>query len=153
MINETLQSGIDLNNVIVGTDNPDWIEIMENKSATDIRLAINMRENPSLERFQAYQENYTMVIAGDDFTNELYRQFNAENIPVLVYTIDSPERYYQLWSLGVTWVMTNEAHTFNVLENPMYLTFEVYLFLWVLIYIGAISTVIIIKLRNQRESN
>jgi glycerophosphoinositol inositolphosphodiesterase len=151
MINETIISGIDLKNVIVSTDKTDWIDIIKNRSATDIQLGIDMGENPSLERFQGYEENYTIAMVGDDFTNDLYRKFYSMNIPVFTGIIDSPERFYQLWCLGVWYVMSNEVHTFNLIENPIYLKFEIYLLLWIFIYIGAISTIILIKIKTQRK--
>jgi len=153
MINQTKQSGIPLKNIIVATDKADWIEIMKNQSATEIQLGINMRENPSLERFQAYEENYTVVKAGDDFSNALYSQFAQAGIPVLVYIIDSPERFLALWCLGTSWVMSNEVHTFNNIGSPLYIEFSLYMWLWTGIYISAISIFILLLIKKKRENS
>ncbi len=150
MINETLQSGIDLHNVIVAPG-PEWIQIIEDRGATGIRMGINMRENPSLERFLAYPENYIVALCGDDFSDALYRQFYAANIPVMTDIIDSPERFSQLWCLGVTWVMTNEVHTFNIIEYPLNLPLGWYIFLWISIYIAAITMVILVQIKIKKE--
>ena len=150
MINETKQSGIDLHNVIVAPG-ADWIQILENLSATDIRMGVNMRENHSLERFLDYSENYTVALCGDDYSDELYRQFYAENIPVMADIIDSPERFSQLWCLGVTWIMTNEVHTFNAMESPLNIQLGWYLLLWISIYVAAITVVILVEVKIKKE--
>jgi len=105
-----------------------------------------MSSHPSLEEFKTSEYNYSIIKTGDEYSNELYRSFYLNNIPVMVYTIDSIERFNQLWCLGTAFVMTNEVHTFNSLKNPIwYLNIESYIVLWSIIYIAALSSLLIIK--------
>ena len=61
----------------------------------------------------------------------------------------------QLWCLGTDFVMTNEVHTFNILKNPIwYLNIESSILLWSIIYIVALSFLLITKfhlLKNRKE--
>jgi len=146
IINETIQSEIDLTKVMVFTSNAEWIDLINQKNATDILLGMDMRSNPSLEEFEMSDYNYAIIKTGDDYSNELYRSFYSNNIPVMAYTIDSTERFSQLWCLGTFFVMTNEVHTFNDLKNPIWhLNIQIYIVLWSIIYITTLSSLIIIK--------
>lgn len=153
MLNETIQSGISNSSIMIITDKPAWIQMINDKGMNDVMLGINMRDNPSLERYRGYEVAYEFASNGDDFPNNLYRQFNTESIPVMVYTIDSPERFNQLWCMGVTWVMTNEVHTFNALEEPMYLSIELYHTIWIILYMTAAISIVLIylKLKDKRD--
>ena len=152
LLNETIQSGISNSSIMIITDRPSWIQLINAKGMNDIMLGINMREDPSLERYRGYEVAYEFASNGDEFSNNLYRQFNTENIPVMVYTIDSPERFNQLWCMGVTWVMTNEVHTFNALVAPLYMSIEVYSIIWIFLYITAIVSALILYLKLRERS-
>ncbi|TKJ23760.1 MAG: hypothetical protein CEE42_11950, partial [Promethearchaeota archaeon Loki_b31] len=155
ILNETLESGINLTKVMIFTSNAEWIDLIKQKNATDILLGMDMRSNPSLEEFKMSEYNYTIIKTGDEYSNELYRSFYLNNIPVMVYTIDSIERFSQLWCLGTSFVMTNEVHTFNDLKNPIwYLNIEIYIVLWSIIYIATLSSLLIVKfvlLKKRKE--
>jgi len=146
ILNETLESGINLRKVMIFTSDAEWIDLINQKNATDILLGMDMRSNPSLEEFEMSEYNYTIIKTGDEYSNELYRSFYLNNLPVMVYTIDSIERFSQLWCLGTSFVMTNEVHTFNDLKNPIwYFNIEIYIVLWSIIYIITLSSLLIIK--------
>ena len=155
ILNETLESGIDLTKVMIFTSDAEWIDLINQKNATDILLGMDMRSNPSLDEFETSEYNYTIIKTSDEYSNELYRSFYSNNIPVMVYTIDSIERFSQLWCLGTFFVMTNEVHTFNDLKNPIwYLNIEIYIALWSIIYTTALSSLLIIKfvlLKKRKE--
>ncbi len=155
ILNETLESGVNLTKVMVFTSDAEWIDLINQKNATEILLGMDMGSNPSLEEFEMSEYNYTIIKTGDDYSNELYRAFYLNNIPVMVYTIDSIERFNQLWCLGTYFVMTNEVHTFNDLKNPIwYLNIEIYVVLWSIMYIAALSFLLITKfhlLRKRKE--
>ena len=155
ILNETLESGINLTKVMIFTSNAEWIDLINQKNATDILLGMDMSSNPSLEEFEISEYNYTLIKTGDEYSNELYRSFYLNNIPVIVYTIDSIERFSQLWCLGTSFVMTNEIHSFNDLNAPIwYLSIESYIVLWSIIYIATLSSLLIIKfvfLKKRKE--
>ena len=157
ILNETLESGINLTKVMIFTSNVEWIDLINQKNATDILLGMDMNSNPSFEEFERSEYNYTLIKTGDEYSNELYRSFYLHNIPVMVYTIDSIERFSQLWCLGTSFVMTNEVHAFNILNAPIwYLSIESYIVLWSIIYIATLSSLLIIKfvfLKKRKKEN
>ena len=152
ILNETLKSGINLTKVMIFTSDAEWINLINQKNATDILLGMDMRSNPSLEEFEMSEYNYTIIKTGDEYSNGLYRSFYLNSIPVMVYTIDSIERFSQLWCLGTSFVMTNEVHTFSDLKNPIwYLKIEIYIVLWSIIYIATLSSLLITKFVLLKE--
>jgi len=155
ILNETIESGINLTKVMIFTSNAEWIDLINQKNATDILLGMDMSSNPSLEEFEMSEYSYTIIKTGDEYSNELYRSFYLNNIPVMVYTIDSIERFTQLWCLGTSFVMTNEVDTFNDLKNPIwYLNIVIYIVLWSIIYIATLSSLLITKfvlLKKRKE--
>ncbi len=152
ILNETLESGINLTRVMIFTSDVEWIDLINQKNTTDILLGMDMRSNPSLEEFKMSAYNYSIIKTGDEYSNDLYRSFYSNNIPVMVYTIDSIERFNQLWCLGTSFVMTNEVHTFNDLKAPIWhLNIEIYNILWSIIYIATLSSFLITKFVLLKE--
>ena len=155
ILNETLESGIDLTKVMIFTSDVEWIDLINQKNATDVLLGMDMRSNPSLQEFEMSEYNYAIIKTGDEYSNELYRLFYSNNIPVMAYTIDSVERFSQLWCLGMSFVMTNEVHAFNDLKKPIwYLSIEIYIIIWSIIYIATLSSLLVIKfvlLKKRKE--
>jgi glycerophosphoinositol inositolphosphodiesterase len=146
ILNKTLESGIDLTKVMIFTSNAEWVDLINQKNATDILLGMDMKSNPSLEEFEMSAYNYVIIKTGDEYSNELYRLFYSNNIPVMVYTIDSIERFSQLWCLGASFVMTNEVHTFNDLKTPIwYLDIGIYSLIWIIIHITALNSLLVVK--------
>jgi len=146
ILNKTLESGIDLTKVMIFTSNAEWVDLINQKNATDILLGMDMKSNPSLEEFEMSAYNYVIIKTGDEYSNELYRLFYSNYIPVMVYTIDSIERFSQLWCLGTSFVMTNEVHTFNDLKTPIwYLDIGIYSLIWIIIHITALNSLLVVK--------
>ncbi|MHA1647610.1 MAG: glycerophosphodiester phosphodiesterase family protein [Promethearchaeota archaeon] len=50
--------------------------------------------------------------------NEQFRDYNQANIQVMTWTVDTVQRFSQLWFLGVDYVKTNALHLLIPLENP-----------------------------------
>jgi glycerophosphoinositol inositolphosphodiesterase len=146
ILNKTLESGIDLTKVMIFTSNAEWVDLINQKNVTDVLLGMDMKSNPSLEEFKMSAYNYVIIKTGDEYSNELYRLFYSNNIPVMVYTIDSIERFSQLWCLGMSFVMTNEVHTFNDLKTPIwYLDIGIYSLIWIIIHITALNSLLVVK--------
>ena len=80
ILNETLESGINLTKVMIFTSNAEWIDLINQKNATDILLGMDMRSNPSLEEFELSEYNYAIIKTGDEYSNELYRLFYSNRI-------------------------------------------------------------------------
>ena len=155
ILNETLESGIDLTKVMVFTSNAEWIDLITQKNATDILLGMDMKSNPSLVEFEMSAYDYAIIKTGDEYSNELYRLFYSNNIPVMVYTIDSIERFSQLWCLGTFFVMTNEVQTFIDLITPIwYLDIGIYNLIWIIVHITALNSLLVVKfvlLKKRRK--
>jgi len=138
LFNMTVDSGIDLSKIMIPTSSSSWLDLIDNRSATEIWT----------------YRNYTNT--GDGYSNFEYREFYKQGWPVMVYTINSIERFSQLWCLGARWVKTDAPYLFANLENPIWaLRIEHYVILWVVIYIIAISTVVLIRnkiLKKPEES-
>ncbi len=116
IINMTIDSGIDLEKALIPTTNEDWIDAIKEMNATEIFTG----------------KDY--INTGDGYTNDEYRKFYEDEFPVMVYTIDSVERFSQLWCLGVTWVKTNEPNSFKDLKKPvLYEDFSIYISVWIVL--------------------
>ncbi len=50
--------------------------------------------------------------------NEQFQDYQEANITVMVWTVDTVQRFSQLWFLGVDYVKTNSLHLLIPLENP-----------------------------------
>jgi len=134
LFNMTIDSGIDLSKIMIPTSSNSWLDLIDNRSATEIWT----------------YRNYTNT--GDGYNNSEYRQFYKEGWPVMVYTINSIERFSQLWCLGARWVKTDAPHLFANIENPIWaLKVEHYVILWVVIYLMAISSVVLIRFKTLKR--
>lgn len=126
ILDAIIASGIDLKKVMIPSKDSTIISTIMFKGATDILTG------------------YEYENTGDEYTNEEYRYFYRENHPVMVYTIDSVERFCQLWCLGVTWVKTNAPQKFQDLENPIiYMPEWAYYTIWIVVYIAAFCAAIV----------
>jgi len=150
LLNMTIESGMDLSKVMIPTGNSGWLEML-NSSAPEIRLG--WPGSPLGLEFQTSTTNYTYINTGDGYSNEEYRALRTADIDIMVWTIESVERFYQLWCLGVDWVKTNSPYKFNDLESN-FLAFPIvpYITIWIAICIIALSSIDIIrhKLKKTR---
>lgn len=152
LLNMTIESGMDLSKVMIPTGNSEWIEMINN-SAPEIQLG--WPGSPSTHEFQSSSINYTYINTGDGYSSEEYRALKTANIDTMVWTIESVERFYQLWCLGVDWVKTNSPYKFNDLEsNFLFIPIFPYTTIWIVICIVALSSLLIIKfvlLKKRKE--
>jgi hypothetical protein len=51
-------------------------------------------------------------------TNKKFNEYEEANVSVMVWTVDSPSRFSQLWCLGVDYVKTNELHILTAITKP-----------------------------------
>ncbi len=115
ILDTTLRSGINLSKIMIPTKNEKIMNMLMYKDAMDVLTG------------------YEYINTGDAYTNEEYRIFYQQDFPVMVYTIDSVERFCELWCLGVTWVKTNAPHEFYELETPIIsIRLESYKLIWII---------------------
>ncbi|MGQ4876030.1 MAG: glycerophosphodiester phosphodiesterase family protein [Promethearchaeia archaeon] len=154
VLDEILKSKIDLNKVMIITTNEAYINLIEQKNMTDVILGWDMGQNPSIEAFKNSKYDYELVATSDLFSDEEYREFYREKIPIIADIVDSPERFVQLWCLGVKFIMTNEVHIFKNIKEPFWtLEFKNYLLYWFSIYSISSAIVIIIILMNKKRKS
>jgi len=143
LLNMTIDSGINLNKIMIPTSDTEWIEMI-NIRAPEILLG--MRGSPSKADFESSPHNFSYINTGDSYSNKGYRALYQSNISIMVYTIDAKERHSQLWCLGIKWVKTNTPHKFNDLTKPLwYMNIWTYEIIWIIFIIAALSSATIIK--------
>ena len=151
LLNLTIESGIDASKMMIPTGNSGWLERI-NSSAPDIQLG--WPGSPMIQEFQTSTTNYAYINTGDGYSNDEYRALKNADIDVMVYTIESIERFYQLWCLGVDWVKTNSPYKFNNLESN-FLVFPIfpYITIWIVVCIISLSSIDIIrhKLKERKD--
>ena len=132
----TLNLTENLNKIMIPTLSDEWLDLIEENNASKIWT----------------YENY--VNTGDDYSNAEYRRKYRDGFPIMVYTINSIERFSQLWCLGVKWVKTDSPHKFADIKEPIwYMQLEHYILLWIIVYIAAGTSLLLIrfKIKNERS--
>ncbi|NVM38022.1 MAG: hypothetical protein HWN81_20680 [Candidatus Lokiarchaeota archaeon] len=143
LLNMTIDSGVNLNKIMIPTSDSEWIAIINNRAP---EILLGMRGSPSGADFESSPHNFSYINTGDTYSNNGYRALYKSNISVMVYTIDAKERHSQLWCLGTKWVKTNTPHKFNDLAKPLwYMNILVYETIWIIFIIVALSSAIITK--------
>ncbi|MEJ2295164.1 MAG: glycerophosphodiester phosphodiesterase family protein, partial [Candidatus Lokiarchaeota archaeon] len=150
LLNLTLDSGISLSNVMIPTTNITFLELI---NSTTPNILLGWGGHPSLTEFRKSPYNYSYINTGDDYTNQEYRTLTDAGVRVMVWTIESMERYSQLWCLGVEWVKTNSPYKFNNLQHPiLYFTAVFYYSTWiVVIIVMAAIAFILLKFTTNKE--
>ena len=148
LLNLTLNSGIDLAKVMIPTTDLSFLTIINN---TTPEVMIGWGGNPSLCEYQNSIFNYSYINTGDDYTNQGYNTLNRAGVKVMVWTIESVERFSQLWCMGVEWVKTNSPYKFNNLEHPLfYLDIVPYYATWIIIIITIVLLSFVSVLYTER---
>jgi len=151
LLNMTIDSGVNLDKIMIPTSNSEWIEMINNRAP---EILLGMTGSPSEVDFVSSPHNYSYINTGDTYSNNGYRALYKANISIMVYTIEAKERHSQLWCLGVKWVKTNSPYKFNDLEEPLwYMYFWSYEIVWIIFIITALSSTIILRvmLSKKRE--
>ena len=114
--------------------NPERILLRNNneKAINMVRLIKNVEE-------EAIQKNIVLDTSGH-LPNEYYDDLHNDNVAIFAGVVNSPERFSQLWCLGVKYVKTDTPQLFTSMSKPgFYFTKKQYLTYWgisVLIGIG-----------------
>jgi glycerophosphoryl diester phosphodiesterase len=141
LLNLTIDSGINLSKVMIPTTNSVFLGFINSITPN---ILLGWGGHPSLSEFQTSPYNYSYINTGDEYTNQEYRILTNAGVRVMVWTIESVERYSQLWCLGVEWVKTNSPYKFNDLQQPLlYFSALFYNTTWIII-IGAMAVTILI---------
>ncbi|TFF99878.1 MAG: hypothetical protein EU540_06070 [Promethearchaeota archaeon] len=135
LFNMTLNLTEKLNKIMIPTLSDEWLDLIEKYNASKIWT----------------YENY--VNTGDGYSNAKYRRKYRDDFPIMVYTINSIERFSQLWCLGVKWVKTDSPHKFADISEPIwYMQLEHYILLWIIFYIAAGTSLLLIRFKIKNEN-
>lgn len=132
----TLNSGINLNKIMIPTSSSSWLKLIEEHSADEIWT----------------YEDYDNT--GDGYTDEEYREAYRNDFPIMTYTINSEYRFEQLWCMGVKWVKTDTPHKFTSINHPrIAILLPHYYLTWIILGSIAISTTIISIITLKKKEN
>ena len=104
-------------------------------------------------------QNMTTVGIGRDMINihhglpnQKFREYKDQDVTVMVWTVDSPSRFSQLWCLGVDFVKTNALHILIPLDEPTWIIpYQSYIIIWsIFSTIGIFAGIIGFNLNNRR---
>lgn len=127
--------------------NPERILLRNNN-----KKAINMTRLIRSIGEEAIQQKIILDITAY-LSNEQYDNLHNENIVIMAGVVNSPERFSQLWCLGLEYVLTDTPHLFTVMSKPeFYFTRNQYLTYWgIIILIGLSISVISLKILKKRS--
>ncbi len=101
---------------------------------------------------ETIQQHIVLDITGY-LINEQYDNFHNDNIVIMAGVINSPERFSQLWCLGLEYVLTDTPHLFSVMSKPKFhFTWDQYLTYWVMnCLIGVSIGIISLRIVKKRD--
>lgn len=124
----TIKSGVNLSKIMIPTSSSKWLNL------------INSRGASAIWTYGEYDNT------GDGYTDEQYRNAYVSGFPIMTYTINSVERFQQLWCMGVKWVKTDTPHKYANIQRPLwYMNTFSYISYWILLELGAITAIVIVK--------
>ena len=87
-------------------------------------------------------------------TNKQYDDLHNDNMVIMAGVVNSPERFSQLWCLGMEYVLTDTPHLFTSMSEPgLYFTWNKYLTYWgIVCLIGISISVISLKILKKRSN-
>ena len=96
---------------------------------------------------EAIQKNIVLDITAY-LSNEQYNDLHNNNVIIMAGVVNSPERFSQLWCLGMEYVLTDTPHLFTKMSEPgFYFTRNQYLTYWGIICLISLSiSVIFLKI-------
>ena len=101
---------------------------------------------------EAIQKNIVLDVKAY-LTNKQYNDLHNDNMVIMAVVVNSPERFSQLWCLGIEYVMTDTPHLFASMSKPgFYFTWNQYLTYWgVVCLIGISISVISLKILKKHS--
>jgi glycerophosphoryl diester phosphodiesterase len=147
VIDVILASGIRLDFVQIEQMNAERYAYLVTKNATLIMGGIDVG-TPKEFNNANYPADY--VVTMDSYSNYQYYELNQAGIPVHVWTVNTPQRYAQLWQMGVDWVMTDDVHILNDVKFPTTpMSNSFFIALWIGVYC-CIIVVIIFSIKRTK---
>ena len=127
--------------------NPERILLRNNN-----KNAVNMTRLIRSVEEDARQQNKVLDITAY-LSNEQYNNLHNDGVVIMGGVVNSPERFSQLWCLGLEYVLTDTPHLFRDMDKPgFYFTRNQYLTYWVIITLIGLSIILIsLKLPKKEQ--
>ena len=124
LFSQLLSSGLDPKRILLRNNNKNSISMT--------RLIRHIGE-------EAIQENIVLDITAY-LTNEQYINLHNDNVVIMAGVVNSPERFSQLWCLGIEYVLTDTPHLYTEMPKPdFHFTWNQYLMYWIIICFISLS--------------
>ena len=130
----TIDSEIELNKIMIAKSSNAWLNLIDSKGITDIRI---------------YQNNDNK---DDEYIKKQYYNFYSNENSKMVFNTNSIGRFKEIWSLGVKWVKTDVPHLFVNVDTPIWaLRLELYALIWILFYATAGILFVVLELKSNKS--
>ncbi len=151
ILDTVIHSNIAQDKILFPTLNTNWIELIKSRAPN---ILIGWQGTPNYNEYKESSYEFDYINSDDVYSNQAYIELYNNDVRTLIYTVESPIRYYQLWYLGVTWVKTNSPQNFEHIEEPIaVMDFSVYLTFWIVIYLIAVGTLCILVYKSRITLN
>ena len=130
-----------------------WDILMEqlHNSSLGKKIMVNSG-NPLAHNMTTVGSGRDMINTHHGLSNQEFREYEEQGVIVMVWTVDSPSRFSQLWCLGVDYVKTNALHLLAPLDKPTWIIpHQTYRIIWLSITLIGMITGSLIFLRNNRK--
>ncbi|WP_371802908.1 glycerophosphodiester phosphodiesterase family protein [Candidatus Lokiarchaeum ossiferum] len=93
-----------------------------------------------------------MINTHHALSNQVFREYEEQHVTVMVWTVDSPSRFSQLWCLGVDFVKTNALHILVPLEKPTWIiSYKSYILIWgISCSIGMLGGILMFVMKQKK---
>ena len=86
--------------------------------------------------------------------NKQFQDYQEANITVMAWTVDTVQRFSQLWFLGVDYIKTNALHLLIPLENPTWrMNSPSYYIIWVIADVLCLIGATLVYILKDSENN
>ncbi|QEE17586.1 glycerophosphodiester phosphodiesterase family protein [Promethearchaeum syntrophicum] len=124
------------------------------------RLSSNLTKNmtkisSSQDIASLLEEEVDLLNTIHTLSNDQFQEYQDANITVMVWTVDTVQRFSQVWFLGVDFVKTNALHLLIPLETPVWtINSQGYNLIWTIsIILSLIGATLMYILRNRKNLN
>ena len=109
-------------------------------------------DDPRVQNMTTVGTGRDMINTHHALTNQEFRSFEEQGIIVMVWTVDSPARFTQLWCLGVDFVKTNALHLLIPLDEPTWvIPYQIYFGIWISSAVVCIAGGLLVFLIQNRK--
>ena len=99
-----------------------------------------------------HAKGYDMINTDVNIPNDQLRDLYRHNIPSVVYVVDNVPAFSTFWSLGATYVKTDQPWLFTNLEKPIAcIDIEQYAAMFLILYATGVFTIVILLYFKSRR--